>query len=401
MFAAYFDATDWTHAITTQISTQAWQHSRRQSTAWAQWNAYLNQVCLQGCLQFFQAESWGNPELRVVGMNDRQADRTWAVVNGSVITVGNKRIALIPTEVVDQSELEVPQEWIDIPSWAADYYLAVYLTPDMQTLHIAGYATHQQIQQQGQLHPNRRSYHFDIEALTPDLNVLALTIDRYATAQTRAAIAAPAAITAPQAENLIQRLGTPTELWPHLEVPFATWAALLDNSTWHEQLYRQRQGQGITTPVVTRLSAWLQGQFDRAWQATDSVLAPPAIAISTRSSAAESSATASSAAAPTEPNVNRVKVIAVGEGQVGLLVNLAPLSAAEVRIELQIHPIGDSLHLPGETQLRLLSMEGMEIAQAKAAVTETIRLQFRANYGEAFQLEIRCNDQIAIEQFAL
>jgi Protein of unknown function (DUF1822) len=395
MFAAYFDATDWTHAIPPQLSTPAWQRSRRQSSAWAQWNSYLNQVCLEGCLQFFKTESWGD----WMRMPDRQADRTWAVVNGGVITMGDKRIALIPSEVVDQTELEVPQEWIDIPSWAADYYLAIYITPDMQTLHIAGYATHQQIKQQGHLNQSSRTYAVPIELLTTDLNLLHLTVDRYAATQTRAqtrgAIAAPAILSTTQVENLIQRLGSPTELLPRLEVPFATWAALLDNPTWHEQLYRQRQGEA-TTAGVTRLAGWIQGQFDRAWQSADSVLAPQAIAISTRGSTTESSS-----AEPTEPNVNRVKVIAVGEGQVGLLVNLAPLSAAEVRIELQIHPIGDSLHLPGETQLRLLSMDGREIAQAKAAVTETIRLQFRANYGEAFQLEICCNDQIVIEQFAL
>jgi hypothetical protein len=86
---------------------------------------------------------------------------------------------------------------------------------------------------------------------------------------------------------------------------------------------------------------------------------------------------------------------------VGLLIKLTPVSDAEARIEVQIHPIGEAIHLPGETELRLLSPEGAEIAQAKATVTETIRLQFRANYGEAFQLEVSCNDRVVTEQFAL
>jgi Protein of unknown function (DUF1822) len=391
MFTTYFDATDSTHSIASPRRTAAWQHSRRQGNAWAQWNAYLNQICLDGCLHFLQAE-WLQSELSgaVAGMNDRVADRAWGLVNGSVITVGDKRIAIVPSEVVDQSELEVPQEWIDLPSWAADYYLAVYLMPDMQTLHIAGYATHQQVKQQGQLNHDSRSYHLDMEVLTPDLNLLKLSLDRYSTAQTRAAIAPVATINETQAANLIQRLGSPTELLPRLEVPFATWAALLDNPTWHEQLYAQRQSENSSS-VVTRLSSWLQGQFDRTWQSAESLLAPQQFAVSTRSDASETIA----------PTVNRVKMIPVGEGQVGLLVNLFPLSETEVRIDLQIHPIGDSIHLPGETQLRLLSQDGTEIAQAKAAVTETIRLQFRANYGEVFQLEITCNNQVVIEQFEL
>jgi hypothetical protein len=386
MFSTEFDLTDWTHTIEHELSTTAWQHSRRQRTAWAQWNAYLNQIAVAAGLACLEAAGWR----QVVGMHDRQADRHWSLVNGSVLTVGDTRLALIPSETLDQSELEVPQEWIDIPSWAADYYLAIYLTPDMQTLHIAGYATHQQIKQQGQLNIISRNYCCDVDALTPDLNLLQLTIDQYSTDQTRAAVPAPAAITGLQAQNLIQRLGAPTELLPRLEVPFATWAALLDNPTWHEQLYRQRQGEAVTG-VVTQLAGWMQGQFDRAWQAADAVLAPQQLAIATRGSAAE----------VVDTVVDRVKVISIGDGAVGLLVKLEPLNQTEMRIDLQIHPTGDSIHLPGETQLRLLSSDGTEIAQANAAVTETIRLQFRANAGESFQLEISCNNQVVMEQFAL
>jgi Protein of unknown function (DUF1822) len=387
MFTTEFDVTDWTQAIDPGLSQQAWQRSQLQSTPGAQWNAYLNQIGLAGSLACLQALGW--PHL--VGPTDRQADRTWSLVNGSAIQVGNQRLALLPTEAVDQSELAVPQEWMDIPSWAADYYLAVYLMPDMQTLHIAGYATHQQIKTQAQINISTRHYYLDHADLSTDLNLLRLTLDQYATTQTRAAIAQPPELSTVQAQNLIQRLGAPTELLPRLEVPFATWAALLDNPTWHEQLYRQRQGAAASN-VVTQLAGWMQGQFDRSWQAADAVLAPQQLAIATRSAATE--------IAPSV-KIDRAKVIIVGDGQVGLLVNLEPLDATEVRIDLQIHPTGNSIHLPGETQLRLLDMDGAAIAEAKAAITETIRLQFRANYGEAFQLEIRCNHEVVMEQFVL
>lgn len=404
MFSTYFDATDWTYAIDPQLSQAAWQHSRRQVTTWAQWNAYLNQLCLSTFLPQVQERT------RAQAMDPAWADRTWAVANGSVITVNGVRLVLIPSEALDQSELEVPQEWIDIPSWAGDYYLAVYLTADLQTLHIAGYATHQQIKQQGCLDLNQRTYHLDLEALTPDLSLLWLTHTRYGQDQTRAPIAPPAQLLPPQVQALTQRLGDPSELLPRLEVPFASWAALLDNPTWHEQLYQQRQGQqqSAATQLVNRLSRWMQGQFDQAWQPLDAVLQPQQLAISTRSGLDPVSLAAS---------IQRAKVIDLGQGQVALVVNLTPMSAQEVgseqgvgsgqgvgseqevRIELQVHPTGSAIHLPGETGLRLLSLAGVELAQAQAQVTETIRLQFRAQYGEAFQLEISCNDQVVLEAF--
>jgi Protein of unknown function (DUF1822) len=382
MFTTYFDATDWIQSIPEPTNRQAWDRSRRQTNAWAQWNAYLNQICLAVCLENFKADLG----LDVAGLDDRTNDRTWGLVNGSVVTVGDHRIALIPSEVVDQSELEVPQEWVDIPSWAADYYLAIYLMPDMQSLHIAGFATHQQLKQEARLDFGQRSYHLDMEALTTDLNLLGISTARYSSAQTRAAIESPAPLSDTQAQNLIQRLGSPTELLPRLEVPFALWAALLDQPKHHAALYRQRQGE-----TSLNLGAWLQGQFDRAWQPIEAALGPQNLAVNTRSNSTEVAV----------PLVQRVKVLNMGNGSVGLLIKLTPVSDAEARIEVQIHPIGEALHLPGETELRLLSPEGTEIAQAKASVTETIRLQFRANYGEAFQLEVSCNDRIITEQFAL
>jgi hypothetical protein len=239
MFTTYFDVTDWILVIPDPINKQAWHRSRRQVNFWAQWNAYLNQICLAVCLENFKAD-FG---LDVVGLDDRTNNSTWGLVNGSVVTVGDHRIALIPSEVVDQSELEVPQEWVDIPSWAADYYLAIYLMPDMQSLHIAGFATHQQLKRSAQLDVSQRSYHLGIEALTTDLNLLGISATSYTSTQTRGALEHPAPLSETQAQNLIQRLGSKAELLPRLEVPFAVWAALLDQPKHHAALYRQRQGE--------------------------------------------------------------------------------------------------------------------------------------------------------------
>jgi hypothetical protein len=190
---------------------------------------------------------------------------------------------------------------------------------------------------------------------------------------------------------LIQRLGDATELWPRLEVPFASWAALLSNSTWQQQLYQQRQG--IANPVtatVNRLAGWVQGQFDQLWQPVETTLAPQQITIATRGNRGDSS-----------DRIQRVKVLNLNQGQIALLVSLIPLGETEVRVELQVHPTGDSIYLPGETKLRLLTPDGTDIAEAKAAVTETIRLQFRANYGESFQVEMTCGEEVVLEQFEL
>jgi hypothetical protein len=239
MFTTYFDATDWIRSISDSINSQAWLRSRCQANAWARWNAYLNQICLAVCLENFEVD-FG---LEVVGMDDCMRYSCWGLVNGSVVTVGDVRIALIPSEVVDQSELEVPQEWVDIPSWVADYYLAIYLMPDLQSLHVAGYATHQQLKREAQFDCGSRSYYLGVEALTTDLNLLAFSVGSYTSAQTRAAVGVPDCLGESDAQNLIQGLGGLTELLPRLEVPFGVWAALLDWPEYHAALYCRRQGE--------------------------------------------------------------------------------------------------------------------------------------------------------------
>ena len=46
----------------------------------------------------------------------------WEFVNGTAILLNERRVVLIPSEAIDNRELEVPQEWVDIPSWVADFY---------------------------------------------------------------------------------------------------------------------------------------------------------------------------------------------------------------------------------------------------------------------------------------
>jgi Protein of unknown function (DUF1822) len=384
MFSALVDSTDSTLPIPQQRQANIWQH-RTSPTAWGRWNAYLNQLCLETCLSWFQAEHL--PTARA-GM----APALWEIVNGSIVTVGNIRIALIPTETIDRSELAVPQEWVDIPSWVADYYVGVQIDPDCQSLALYGFTTHQQLKTQATYDAQERTYCLDVDDLIPDLNALWLAYPRYTTSQTRASLTALPALDPAQAEQLITRLGNPELIMPRLEVPFQTWAALLEHPHWQQRLCQQRQ-TGNSTPVFTQLNRWLAGQIDEVWQSLDRVLLPQQIAIAVRSTASENTLDI----APGD--VFQARLFNLDGGQIALVVGISPGSETDSRISLQVHPAGGETYLPGETQLRLLTPDGSEIGKVSAAVTETIQLQFRASAGEQFEIEIACCGQILTERF--
>jgi Protein of unknown function (DUF1822) len=392
MFSALVESTDYTLQIPQDRQTNIWQQSRTFPTAWGRWNAYLNQLCLEICLTWLKAEHLPTAK---AGM----APALWEMVTGSIVTVGNMRIALILTETIDRSELAVPQEWVDIPSWAADYYLGVQIDPDCQSLAIYGFTTHQQLKTQATYDAQERTYCLDVDELIPDLSALWLAYPRYTTSQTRASLTALPALDPTQAERLITRLGNPELIMPRLEVPFQTWAALLEHPQWQQRLCQQRQ-TGNSIPVFTQLNRWLVGQIDEVWQSLeacassndDRVLLPQQIAIAVRS-------TTSSSVEITPGDVYQAQVFNLDSGQIALVVGISPVAETESRISLQVHPAGGAAYLPGETQLRLLAADGSEIGKVSAAVTETIQLQFLASAGEQFEIEIACGGQILTERF--
>ncbi len=388
MFSAVAESTDWILEIVPEKLDAIWQQSRSYPHVWEKWNAYLNQLCLETILPWLKTEYLPTATTWVEAV---VMPMFWDVVNGAVITVGTTRIAIIPTEAIDRSELEVPQEWIDIPSWAADYYLGVQVDSEEQKIDIYGYATHQQLKTQGCYDRQDRTYCLGTEDLNPDLNLLWLTYDRYPVTATRAAIAPIPPLAADRVTPLISRLGDPAELLPRLAVPFELWAAIVEDPELHQQLYRQRQ-TGQIAPVVTRLSDWLHDRIDTVWQALELVLSPSQIAIAVRSDVL---------AVPVASDLYRAKVYSLATGQIALAIGIAPIGDRESRVSLQIHPVGGAKQLPGSTQLRLLTADGDEIGRASATETETIEFQFRANAGETFQVEIACGGETRTERFEL
>ncbi|MGI0493754.1 DUF1822 family protein [Alkalinema pantanalense CENA528] len=402
-----------------EVAHQSQLGADRSCTPNSQHRAYLNGLCLQRTVAWLREEQ---PEVSP-GLPEADWPALWEFVNGSAVTIGATRVILLPSEAIDASELEVPQEWVDIPSWAGDYYLAVQVQPEQGWLRVWGYATHKELKSIATYDPRDRTYSLPAERLTQDLNVLWLTVQLCPTAQTRTEVAALPELSPTQLETLIINLGNPDIAFPRLAVPFTSWGPLLQSLTTQQQLFQQRlqqhlqQGSQIafqnnlpaqsqvtqesqqslqissqqTSPVI-HLRDWGQGQFSDLWQAIDAVLVPQQWATAWRSDPAQSSGA-----------ISRVKVLelghAPGEAAIALVLSLSPLDTALTAIELQICPTGDHACLPEAVQVRLLDGTGREIGQARATVTETIQLQFTAEAGEQFQVEVIAGEQCQVERF--
>ncbi|MEL7407680.1 MAG: DUF1822 family protein [Cyanobacteria bacterium J06558_2] len=147
------------------------------------------------------------------------------------------------------SELRVPQEWIDIPEWVADYYLPIQVNLDAGYVRLWGYTTHQKLKQSGEFSYSDRTYSLSEDELIADINALWVARELCPDEVTQAAVEPVAELAAAQAENLITRLGSQSQLLPRLAVPFATWGALLKNPNWRQRLSATRRGATPKTPL--------------------------------------------------------------------------------------------------------------------------------------------------------
>jgi Protein of unknown function (DUF1822) len=234
-----FDVTSVPEQLTLEISSSSQTLKLPSfSTSGARWRGCLNQMCLDTFLPWLREE---NQNVRV-WTQTAALPSFWEFVNGTAIACQDIRLVLIPTTAIDTAELRVPQEWVDIPDWVADYYIAVQVNPNGGWATIWGYTTHRQLKTKGVYDASDRAYSLDENDLIKDINGLWITRQLCPEEILRESVAPLPTLPLAQAENLLERLGNSEIVFPRLAIPFELWGALLAHGGWRQRLYEQRQG---------------------------------------------------------------------------------------------------------------------------------------------------------------
>jgi hypothetical protein len=250
-FLDFVGATDLVLEISPAQRDRAWQQSQSFSHPSSRWRAYLNQLSLSAVLTWLQADY--NFQA-ATGATPAVLHSCLEVTNGTVVTMDGMKLLLVPSEAIDTSELRVPQEWVDLPKLAPDYYLGVQVEPDEGWVRVWGYCTHAQLKSRGSYDPSDRAYSLDETDVIKDINVLWVSRQLCPEEPTKAAIDPLPTLPLAQAENLLQRLGNPTVLNPRLAVPFPLWGALFEHGGWRQRLYDLRLGKND----LWSIQQWLQ-----------------------------------------------------------------------------------------------------------------------------------------------
>lgn len=364
--------------LTMPADLAKWHHSEAIANSATRWQIYLHQLGLTTLMSWFQ-EEFDRP---VCPWPYAAPLDIWHAVNGISLQLGHSRIVVILSEAIDAAEINVPQEWVDLPNWSADYYIAAYVDVDEERLVLWGYTTHGQLKSQGTYHADDRTYCLNDTAMVQDFS--AFWMAQQMTQPTAIPAEPLTALASPEAENLIQSIAKLPE--PRLALPFTQWAALFDNGCWRQQLYRQRY-----SPDPVSVQDWLDHIFEQGWQTIDTLVPQAPAALRFRSAATSTAV------------LTCGKKIFLNTSPDDLLLMFSVDIEANKRrnIRIQLYPSSESL-LPSDVVLALeLSETGELLKTVKAGARDNfIQIPpFRCSAGQRLRVHIQLDESICEEEF--
>lgn len=353
-----------------------WQESQEMTHSDMAWKYYLNRLFLDSFLNYVEAEYSLQPQ---IWKND-QLKQILALVDGTAIIINNQRFVLLATEIIDDDEVTIPQEWIDIPSWVGDYYLIAQINSDEQWIRVKGYTTHGKIKTQGTYNEQERLYHLDGDKLIEDLSILWLSLEFCPEEITRTEVHCLPNLAVKQAENLIIDLANSELISPRLTIPFSLWGALLENDDWRDRLYKLRSG------LTIKLSDWFNNLFDNLWEKPENLNLQFSVSRNV-----------------TESTIKRAKLINLGDEMVILIVEISQETSSKFGIRIQLYSEPKKRYLPANIRLTLLSLSEQILKSIQASNQDNYIAinKFSAPTQFIFKVKIELESLIKIEQFML
>lgn len=322
------------------------------------WQNYQNALALIGFEQWLKQRK---PELKVNRdkcsiITPEYANKINAVCN---LKVGNLIVCLLNTDNFDEEFIGVKKAVLDVPEFAANFYILVEVLEEQGQVMIKGFLPYNQL--------NDYCKSINLEALQDEYYQLPVSLFKLTPNQLLLYLSfvAPSAI----------------------PLPLPSPQSVTATSGIKQVLNRANQS-------IVNLSNWLNGAFDTAWEATEAILAPslqtqPAFRFRDSLSLVE-----------------RGKLLNLGIEQAGksivLIVGFQATESPKYQVSVKIYPTENHIYLPENLQLMVLDETGKAVMQALARNTnKNICLDFKGNLEEQFSIKVVLDDISITETFVI
>lgn len=362
--------------------------------------AFVNRLCLNAFIKWLKDERDLLEKFRMLQLSEDLSQQC-ELVNGIDLKFDKFRLILVPSELSNPTEFRIPQEWVDIPNWAANYYLSVKLNIEEGWLRIGGFISHQQIREKAQYDSMDKTYSVKNCDLIADIDVMWLTQELCNPKQPQ--VKTLPSLSEFQARQIIEQLSKPTVYSPRLHISFAQWGAILSSPKYRTILYNQRIKHSQVNlmenaqEIVHNLGLWFENIFDRGWRSADDLLCSK----NTKTFQFRSDSVLN------EVCVKGAKLIDLGmqleTKSVALLIGLSPQVDNKVGIRVQLYPASGETYLPDNVQLTLLSESGNALQSVESRSYDNyIQLKrFKLPLGKYFSIQVARKDIKIKENFVL
>ncbi|MGB5711009.1 MAG: DUF1822 family protein, partial [Waterburya sp.] len=254
----------------TKVQSEA---EAKMPNATAKHNYILNSLCVDAVSNWLEENIFEEDEDIAIS-NIEYLEACWSVVTGTEIALNSIKITVIPQDTSDIAGISIPREWVDIPQWMPDYYLAAQVDLEQKTIWLWGYVHSNTVKQQGTLDRTHQHYTLPLEKMSLDLELFGITHQLVKPPQQ-----------SPQSSSIarnmdkqeaLEKLSASSPFSPRLDVPFEVWSALIGDRQWCQELYKQRCLNSQSKSSITKLLQWLKSEvtstLDSGWKELNEIL---------------------------------------------------------------------------------------------------------------------------------
>ncbi len=183
------------------------------------------------------------------------------LVNGFALQIGTAKIVFIPHDTLDLSEFEIPQEWVDLSNWSADYYVPIRVDLEHNYLHLWGFISHANLKNRGEFDRIFRNYYIAQEQTISRLDLLWIDCE----SNTRSKIISSfLEVSQSEIQIDLDRLQFHQSVYsPRLNIPFDRWGTILNNHHYLSD-YSQQSPRNLIS--LTTLFSNLVTDSYRGWE---------------------------------------------------------------------------------------------------------------------------------------
>ncbi len=357
-------------------------------------DAWLNRIVsnlFQDFLVSFLQEIGSTEKVEI--WQEKNLPAIWEFVNGTALTLGDKRIVIIPKDNWNTKDFIVPAEWIKISEWRGDYYVAIQVNLDEMWIRIWGYTTYEQIQA-GRYDSRMRNYRLTSDELNSDIyEMLEARLEESVVSRDKVSLSV---LNPAEASTMMKESENPSSFSPRYKFDINQWCAFIADRKRRNKLYQKRLN--IFTTSFSDVFKRTTEVFEKEWVDIDDILESldNIIVPSFKTRLLGGLGTNIESSKFTGEKKFNLQLIGDKEQEFALLIQKKKVEINEIQVICHLFPLMDSQYrnIPKDLKMSIIEESGCvhhEIIPEPNSLM--LRYVFYVSENENFGIKIACQNQ--------